>query len=205
MHISHITNYSFLAPIQTKIWICPSLGDLGAAMPLPQWGGLGAGQPKEKTILFDANKLHSKLQLSISNRSWHWNLPQLGGTWGQRCPLPPPVGALGQVNQKKKQFCLMQTSHIPNYSFLSLIEAEIRICPSLGGLGGSNAPCWGSRGLTPYMMVNLGHHMKVTYKISEFYLNQKLSLLFHFYTVLYSTEIGYTPTAPQGGLRGVTS
>ena len=99
----------------------------------------------------------------------------------------------------------MHTSYIPNYSFLSLIEAEIRICPSLGGLGGSNAPCWGSRGLTPYMMVNLGHHMKVTYKISEFYLNQKLSLLFHFYTVLYSTEIGYTPTAPQGGLRGVTS
>ena len=56
----------------------------------------------------------------------------------------------------------------------------------VGKLGDSNATSWGSSGLTPNIMVNLGNHMKVTYKVSEFHLRQKLRLEF----------------APAGGFGG---
>ena len=87
-------------------------------------GGLGAGQPKEKTILFDANKLHSKLQLSISNRSWDWNLPQLGGTWGQQSPL---LGESGVDPLYDGQLGSSYESHIQDFRILPQPEAEFAI------------------------------------------------------------------------------
>ena len=56
----------------------------------------------------------------------------------------------------------------------------------VGEFGDSNGTSRGNSGLTPNMMVNLGHHMKITYKVSEFQLRQKLRLEF----------------APAGGFGG---
>ena len=58
---------------------------------------------------------------------------------------------------------------MPNSSFLALTEAEFTFLPQLGQLGAAMCPSWwGGSGVTPNMMVNFGHHMKVTYKVSEF-------------------------------------
>ena len=55
-------------------------------------------------------------------------------------------GGQGKITLGRNQFLLMYMGYRPNYNFLVLIEAEIRICPSLGGTWGQRCPLLGVRG-----------------------------------------------------------
>ena len=56
-------------------------------------------------------------------------------------------GGQGKITLGRNQFLLMYMGYRPNYNFLVLIEAEIRICPSLGGDLGAAMPPAGGQGM----------------------------------------------------------
>ena len=93
---------------------------------MPPQGGPWGRSTKKKSILIDTRKLHSKLQLSSSNRSWVWNLPQLGGTWGQRCPL---LGESGVDPKCGGQLGSTYESHMQSFRILLQTEVEFAISP----------------------------------------------------------------------------
>ena len=94
---------------------------------------------------------------------------------------------------------------MPNFSFLAQTEAEIAIWPleggqrwPPGGQGGSGGDLHNGGQLGLWYGSHIPNYKIVTQAEAEIAISP-------LYSTVYSTKIGYTPTAPQGGLRGVTS
>ena len=143
-------------------------------------------------------KYCAEFQLHSSYRSWDSNLTPWGGQqW-------PPLGGKGEGGANLKK----------NWNDMYKYLAKIQLRSSnrswdnnLTPLRGQWWPPWGKGGSRgdPHKsdQLRLWHSRHIpNYKIlAQAEAEIAISPL---YSSVYSTKIGYTPTAPQGGLRGVT-
>ena len=146
-------NFSFLAPTEDEIAICP----LGGSTMTP--GGSWGWDQWSKSIWNYMYWSHAQFQLPGSNRSWIWT-PE----GGQQRPPREGWGSWG-LGQLKNQFEIICTSLKPNFSFLDQTGAEVANWPPRG-VNDDTQGGLGVMGVGSTKKINLKWYLQVSCQIS---------------------------------------